>query len=94
MNKSKGAPKPQTRERRCVGCREMRGKSELLRIVRSPEGSYAIDLIGKAPGRGAYICRAEDCFAKAFKQKGFERSFKTKISPEIYEHIKEILNNE
>ena len=56
--------------RMCLGCREMRPKAELRRIVKSPEGEIGIDLKGKAPGRGAYICLSEQCLKKARKSTG------------------------
>jgi len=80
-------------QRRCTGCREMLDKNSLIRIVcsRSDDGqgdTFAIDLTGKANGRGAYICKASDCLEKAMKSKGLERSFKAKIPANIYERIR------
>ena len=54
--------------RMCVGCREMKEKRELLRIVKNAEGQISFDRVGKAPGRGAYICRSEECLTKAVRQ--------------------------
>ena len=51
--------------RMCVGCREMKEKRQLLRIVRSPENVISFDRVGKAPGRGAYVCRSQECLTKA-----------------------------
>lgn len=59
--------------RMCVGCREMKPKRELIRVVRSPEGEVSIDPVGKKPGRGAYVCRQEACLKRAIKQKQLER---------------------
>ena len=56
--------------RQCVGCREMRPKRELVRVVKSPEGEITLDFKGKAPGRGAYVCPNVDCLKKARKAKG------------------------
>ena len=61
--------------RRCVGCNAQRPKRELVRVVRSPEGEISIDLRGKAPGRGAYLCPSAVCLAKARKAKRLERTF-------------------
>ena len=47
--------------RMCLGCREMKPKKELLRIVHGPDGSVTADATGKKPGRGAYICISEEC---------------------------------
>lgn len=71
--------------RKCVGCGEMKDKRELVRVVRSKEGEISLDLYGKKPGRGAYICRSAECLMKAQKAKRLEKAFATKIEPEIYD---------
>ncbi|MBW9156410.1 RNase P modulator RnpM [Clostridium tagluense] len=81
-------------QRMCTGCMEMKCKKELLRIVRSKEGEISIDLIGKKPGRGAYICKNIECFEKSFKTKRLERNLGGKISEEIYGTLKEQINPE
>ncbi len=63
---------------------EMKPKNELVRVVRDKDGNISLDLVGKAPGRGAYICKNTDCFNKARKAKRFEREFSMKIPDEIY----------
>ncbi len=70
--------------RKCLGCREMFSKKELLRVVRSPEGEISIDFKGKKPGRGAYVCANIDCFKKVTKSKALERAFETKVDEQIY----------
>lgn len=77
----------------CVGCQEMKTKKELLRVVRTPEGQILIDSTGKKAGRGAYICACETCFAKAYKEKRLERALKQEIAPQVYEQLRESLNN-
>ena len=74
--------------RQCLGCREMKPKKELVRIVRSPEGDIYLDFKGKASGRGAYICPNADCLKKAIKAKAIEKAFETSIPQEIYERLK------
>jgi predicted RNA-binding protein YlxR (DUF448 family) len=64
----------------------------LIRIVRSKEGEVSIDLIGKKPGRGAYICRSEECLTKAFKTKRLDKNLEVKISDELYNKLKEEIN--
>ncbi len=66
--------------RMCVGCREMKEKRELIRIVRSPEGAVSFDPTGKKPGRGAYVCRSADCLKRAIKQKQIERQLQAQLS--------------
>ena len=61
--------------RQCVGCREMRQKKELVRVVKSPEGVISLDFRGKAPGRGAYLCPNSECLKKAIRAKALERAF-------------------
>lgn len=70
--------------RQCVGCREMKNKREMIRVVRSPEGEISLDFRGKKPGRGAYVCPNRDCLAKAIKSKALSRAFDTAIPEEVY----------
>ena len=78
-------------QRTCMACQEKKDKRELVRIVRSPEGEISVDLTGKKPGRGAYICPNLECLNKVIKSKRLERSMETTISQEIYESLKEQL---
>lgn len=77
--------------RQCVGCREMKMKKELIRIIRTPEGDVVLDVRGKQNGRGAYLCPSVDCLLRAKKVKGLERSLKVTIPDEIYDHLEEEL---
>ena len=69
--------------RMCVGCREMKPKRELIRVVRSPEGEVSLDPVGKKPGRGAYVCRNENCLKRAIKQKQLERQLEVRMTEEV-----------
>ena len=73
--------------RQCLGCREMKPKKELIRVVRSPEGEISLDFKGKASGRGAYVCPDPRCLKKAIKARALERAFSAQIPPEIYERL-------
>lgn len=73
--------------RQCLGCREMKEKTELVRVIRTPEGEVLIDKTGKQNGRGAYICQNVSCFEKAIKSKGIERSLKMEIPEDIINAI-------
>lgn len=75
--------------RQCTGCREMKPKRELIRVVRSPENEIALDFKGKAQGRGAYVCKSQECLKKAIKSKALERSLEVSIPEEIYSQLKE-----
>ena len=80
--------------RTCLGCNEMKPKKELVRVVKSPEGEISIDLTGKKPGRGAYVCRDAACLAKARKAKRLERAFSCDIPDDDYDSMEEVLKNE
>ena len=80
--------------RMCLGCNEMKPKMELIRVVRSPEGEISLDFKGKAAGRGAYICRSEECLEKARKARRFEKSFSCKIEESVYEVMLNELGSE
>lgn len=75
-----------------MGCQTKKDKRDLVRIVRSPAGEISVDLTGKKPGRGAYICHDLECLNKVVKSKRLERSLETAISQEIYEKLKEQLS--
>ncbi len=75
--------------RMCIACRNMQDKRDLLRIVRDKEGNVFVDNTGKKNGRGAYICKKEECLNKAIKQKSLNKAFKTNIDESIYEEIRE-----
>lgn len=74
-------------QRQCMGCGIKKGHNELIRIVKTPAGEIFIESGKRMDGRGAYICRNENCAKKAFKRKGLERSFKMHIQKEIYDSI-------
>ncbi|ERI92911.1 hypothetical protein HMPREF1982_02069 [Clostridiales bacterium oral taxon 876 str. F0540] len=76
-------------QRMCTGCMEMKPKKELIRIVKSCEGDLSVDLTGKKPGRGAYICKNEECLEKAIKTKRLEKNLETKFDDSIYSKLKE-----
>ena len=75
--------------RMCVGCREMKEKRSLLRVVKSPEGVISFDRVGKAPGRGAYVCKSKECFERAVKQRQLERALETRIDEVVFSQLME-----
>lgn len=75
--------------RQCLGCREMKPKRELIRVVRSAAGEISLDFRGKAPGRGAYICPNPQCLKKAIKARALERAFSAQIPDEIYTRLEQ-----
>ncbi len=79
--------------RMCVGCREMKPKKELLRVVRSPEGIVSLDMTGRKPGRGAYVCRSAECLKRAIKQRQLERAFECPLGEETHASLLQALND-
>ncbi len=73
--------------RMCVGCREMKPKMALLKVVKPKEGDAHIDRVGKAPGRGAYVCPDIECLRKARKTRALERALDCKIEEEVYQAL-------
>lgn len=74
-------------QRQCVGCGEMKNKKEMIRILKTPEGTFTLDTTGRKNGRGAYLCPCMECFRKAVKGRGLERSFKMAIPKDVYETL-------
>ena len=75
--------------RQCLGCREMKSKKELIRVVKSPEGEVSLDFRGKKPGRGAYVCPNPECLKKARKARALERAFSAQMPDEVYAALEE-----
>ena len=83
--------------RMCTGCGEMKPKKELVRVVRAPERTdedgrplppeISLDLTGKKPGRGAYLCRDPECLRKARKARRLEKAFSCKIGEDVYQRM-------
>ena len=80
--------------RKSIGCREMKAKKELIRVVRSPEGEISVDFKGKKSGRGAYVCPDAACLKKAEKSKALERAFETAIPAEVYALLEKQMEEE
>ena len=91
--------------RKCTGCNEMKEKKQLVRVVKAPDqtdengevlqkGEISVDLTGKKPGRGAYICKDAACLAAARKARRLERAFSCRIPDEVYERLEQELNGQ
>lgn len=74
--------------RQCTGCREMKSKKEMIRVLKTAEDEIVLDTTGKKNGRGAYLCFSKECLEKAIKSRGLERSLKASIPEEVYESLK------
>ena len=85
--------------RMCTGCGEMKPKKELVRVVKAPEKTdeagnplppeISLDLTGRKPGRGAYLCRNPECLKKARKARRLEKAFSCKIADGVYDQMEE-----
>jgi len=80
--------------RMCVGCREMKPKMELLRVVKPQDGDAHIDRVGKAPGRGAYVCDDIECLRKARKTRALERALECKIEEAVFDALEAQIGHE
>ena len=76
-------------QRQCTGCREMKNKTDMIRVIRTPDGEIRIDETGKMNGRGAYICRSLSCLKASLGNHGLERSLHTRIPGEICQQLEE-----
>lgn len=79
--------------RQCTGCREMKNKREMIRVIRTAEDEICIDATGRKNGRGAYICPNMDCLKTAMKNRGLERSLKTAIPESVYQQLEEEMSH-
>jgi predicted RNA-binding protein YlxR (DUF448 family) len=67
-------------QRTCIGCRKVKPKGELVRIVCNESGNLTVDPTGKLAGRGCYLCKTKDCWEVALQKECFERALRTKIT--------------
>lgn len=79
--------------RQCVGCGEMKGKKDMMRVLKTGEDDICLDITGKKNGRGAYVCKSKSCLQAARKNKGLERSFKMSIPNEVYDMLEKEFDN-
>lgn len=78
-------------QRTCIGCNEKKDKTELIRIVKSPEGEISVDKTGKKPGRGAYICDNGNCLEKVIKSKRLSKVLETEVTSDVYEYLRGVI---
>ena len=79
-------------QRTCMGCNSKKDKKDLIRIVKNNKNEISIDKTGKQDGRGAYICKNDQCLEKAIKTKRIERTLGINISEEVYNELKRLIN--
>lgn len=75
-----------------MGCNTKKNKNELIRIVKNKENQIILDETGKQDGRGTYICKNIECLEKAIKTKRIERVFEMKLSDDIIESLKNLID--
>ncbi len=73
--------------RMCTACREMKPKAELIRIVKTPEGTIKLDFGGRLNGRGAYICKSRECMERAAKLNSLSHAFSQNVPAAVYEEL-------
>lgn len=78
-------------QRMCVGCRIMKNKKELIRLVRTPEGKVELDATGKKSGRGAYLCPNPECLSLAVKGKRLQKALQQEIGEDVLLQIRKQL---
>lgn len=79
--------------RMCTGCREMKPKGALIRIVKTPEGEIRLDRTGKLNGRGAYVCKSLECLKKVQKSGALSRAFETQVPDEVFYQLEKELGD-
>lgn len=79
--------------RQCTGCREMKNKKEMMRVLKTTEDEIILDTTGRKNGRGAYLCFSKACLMQAMKNKGLERSLKMAIPQSVYENLEKEFEN-
>lgn len=79
--------------RMCTGCREMKPKGALIRIVKTPEGEIRLDRTGKLNGRGAYVCKSAECLKKVQKSGALSRAFETQVPDEVFYQLEKELGD-
>ena len=77
--------------RTCIACRRQSDKGDLVRVVRNADGNVEIDLKGKMPGRGAYICENADCVRQTAKGNRLSKALRCQVPSEIIKALEELL---
>ena len=80
-------------QRTCIACRQIKDKKALIRLVRAENGGVEVDLSGRKPGRGAYLCPKKDCWELVLKKNRLEYALRTKLSADNRQVLKEYIHN-
>ena len=78
-------------QRKCIACNTVRNKYELIRILKTKQGEILIDKKGNLNGRGAYICKSEECLNKVIKSNKINKIFNIDVDKKIYDDIRGVI---
>ncbi len=79
--------------RKCIVCRKIQPKMNMLRVARLPDGTYQLDQNHAIDGRGAYLCNHPECIRQAIQKKSLHQSFKTRVPEECYTILQQYLED-
>ena len=77
--------------RKCIACNENKSKKELIRVVRNADKEIIVDETGKVNGRGAYVCKSENCIDQIIKTRKLSRTFQIEVPDEVYTKLKNVI---
>ena len=80
-------------QRTCIACRQIKEKKALIRLVRAENGAAEVDISGKKPGRGAYLCPNKVCWELVLKKNRLEYALRTKLSDDNRQILTEYFHN-
>jgi predicted RNA-binding protein YlxR (DUF448 family) len=86
MNTSLRAKKHKP-QRTCVACRQVKDKQELVRLVKTSDNLVEVDISGRKPGRGSYLCRSKECWETGLNSNRLEYNLRTVLTPENREQL-------
>ncbi|MNS49023.1 hypothetical protein D3C72_816140 [compost metagenome] len=87
MTQSRSTKPKRVPERQCVACRALKPRTELIRLVRLPEGDVALDLKNQHHGRGAYVCRGRPCVERAAKARIFHKALRRNVPDDLINDV-------
>jgi predicted RNA-binding protein YlxR (DUF448 family) len=76
-------------QRTCIACRQTKEKNALIRLVSTEGGIAEIDVFGKKPGRGAYLCPKKTCWELALKKNRLDYALRTKLRDDNRQILRE-----
>lgn len=80
-------------QRTCIACRQIKERKNLIRLVSTESGIAEIDVFGKKPGRGAYLCPQKTCWELALKKNRLDYALRTKLRDDNRQILREYSHN-